>query len=177
MFLVLHFSSCRRKRRNDVRYEFQVAHIIVVSMKEISNSVTGETEIELFVLDPTSESPLADKAFKSENLRNLILRIPRSDLPYPLKSVDTVKPRTEDKDDDGLPIPVIAGAVAGVVVFISVIVVVAMFCRRKNKSKKYVLSILTYSVFFVPHSWFVSDQLTYFPMHVISSSSVCHKAS
>lgn len=108
-------------------------------MKEISNIAPTETEIELFVLDPSSESLVPDRTFKSKAVRNMILKIPKSDLPYPLESVDEVKPPPEEpgsKVSDGPPIPGIAGAVAGCVVLIIAASALVIFYRRKNK--KYV---------------------------------------
>jgi hypothetical protein len=66
-----------------------------------------------------SQTVLPDKAFSSETLKNAILEMPESDLPYALKSVDEVKPpqSSSSKDDSSLKTPVVAGAIIAVVVY------------------------------------------------------------
>ena len=116
-----------------------------------------ETEVEIFVLDPTSNSLLPDKAFSSETLKDVILKISDSDLPYTLKSVDGVKLPSKDnnkdgnknnnkdgnkndnKSDGGLKIPVVAGGIIGVVVLIGLVFAIYLYNRRrKNKRYMYV---------------------------------------
>ena len=115
-----------------------------MSIQVVSNNVNTETEVEIFVLDPTSNSLLPDKAFSSETLKDVILKIPDSDLPYTLKSVDGVKPPSNDisegeKDNDGLKIPVVAGGIIGVVVLIGLVLAIYLYNRRrKNKRYMYV---------------------------------------
>jgi hypothetical protein len=116
-----------------------------VSIQDVSNNVNTETEVEIFVLDPTSNSLLPDKAFSSETLKDVILKIPDSDLPYTLKSVDGVKlpPSSNDnskyENDSGLKIPVVAGGIIGVVVLIGLVCAIYLYNRRrKNKRYMYV---------------------------------------
>ena len=133
------FFSCSRKRRDVVSYKFQAAHVVVVSIKENSNNVNAETEVEIFVLDPTSTSLLPDKAFSSETLKNVILVMPESDLPYTLKSVDEAKPRkSTDTDDSGLNIPVVAGGIIAVVVLIGLVFAICLYTRRRRKNNRYI---------------------------------------
>jgi hypothetical protein len=114
-----------------------------VSIQDISNNVNTETEVEIFVLDPTSNSLLPDKAFSSETLRDVILKIPDSDLSYTLKSVDGVKPPSNDnrkgENGSGLEIPVVAGGIIGGVVLIGLVFAIYLYNRRrKNKRYMYV---------------------------------------
>ena len=116
-----------------------------MSIQDVSNNVNTETEVEIFVLDPTSNSLLPDKAFSSETLKDVILKIPDSDLPYTLKSVGEigVKPTSNGSGrgghSNGLKIPVVACGIIGVVVLIGLVFAIYLYNRRrKNKRYMYV---------------------------------------
>jgi hypothetical protein len=113
-----------------------------VSIQDVSNNVNTETEVEIFVLDPTSNSLLPDKAFSSETLKDVILKIPDSDLPYTLKSVGVKPPYIYSKcngPDWGLKIPVVAVGIIAVVVLIGLVFAIYLYNRRrKNKRYMYV---------------------------------------
>jgi cobalamin biosynthesis Mg chelatase CobN len=110
-------------------------HVIVLNVVDTSNSVG--TEVEIFVLDPTSTSPLPDKAFSSENLKNLILIMQqRNLLPYTLKYVGQVKPQqASGKKESTSKAPVIAGVIIAVLVLIGLVFAIWMYNRRRKNKK------------------------------------------
>ncbi len=136
----IYFFSCSRKRRAADNLVFKAEHIIIISIKEVPNSVNQETEIEIFVLDPSSTSLVPAKAFTTKALKTVILEMEDSDLPYTLKSVDDQLKRstTEGPKSDGSSnMPIIVGAAGGVVVLIALVLAV-WFYRRRRKNKKYI---------------------------------------
>ena len=143
----IYFFSCSRKRRGADNLVFKAEHIIIISIKEVPNSVNQETEIEIFVLDPNSASLLPAKAFTPKALKTMILEMKDSDLPYILKSVDDQPKRstTEGPNNDGSTgeggggsnMPIVVGAAGGVVVLIALVLAV-WFYRRRRKNKKYI---------------------------------------
>ena len=143
----IYFFSCSRKRRAADNLVFKAEHIIIISIKEVPNSVNQETEIEIFVLDPSSTSLLPAKAFTTKDLKTVILEMKDSDLPYTLKSVDD-QPKKKDNNTPnpdgstgegggGSNIPIVVGAAGGVVVLIALVLAV-WFYRRRRKNKKYI---------------------------------------
>ena len=139
----IYFFSCSRKRRAAGSLVFKAEHIIIISIKEVPNSVNQETEIEIFVLDPSSTSLLPAKAFTPKDLKNVILEMKDGDLPYTLKSVnipnvENPAPASSPTDEDGSNMPIIVGAAGGVVVLIALVVAV-WFYRRRRKNKRYIL--------------------------------------
>ena len=110
-------------------------HVIVLNVVDTSNSVG--TEVEIFVLDPISTSPLPDKALSSENLKDLILIMQqRNLLPYTLKSVDQVKPQqASGKKESTSKAPVIAGVIIAFLVLIGLVFAIWMYNRRRKNKK------------------------------------------
>jgi hypothetical protein len=113
-------------------------HVIVLNVVDTSNSVG--TEVEIFVLDAISTSPLPDKALSSENLKDLILIMQqRNLLTYTLKSVDEVIPppplasgKTKESTSKA---PVIAGVIIAVLVLIGLVFAIWMYNRRRKNKK------------------------------------------
>ena len=132
------FFYCSRKRREADNYKFLAVHVIVLNVVDTSNSVG--TEVEIFVLDAISTSPLPDKALSSENLKDLILIMQqRNLLTYTLKSVDEVIPppplasgKTKESTSKA---PVIAGVIIAVLVLIGLVFAIWMYNRRRKNKK------------------------------------------
>ena len=132
---------CSRKKRDAVKYNFEAEHVVILYIKALSNNV--DTEIELFVLDPTSKSLIPDRAFTSENLKKLILEMyqgDNNDLSFPLKSVDEVHPEASTGgEESSSKAPVVAGVIVALLVLICAVVAAWFYLRRRRNSKRYVL--------------------------------------
>jgi hypothetical protein len=156
-----HFLYFCSRRKRDTGYQFKAEDIIILSIKASGDS---KTKVEIFVLDPSSTSPLPTKAYTSKILTNMILKINDSDLSYPLltvgdnpftKSTTTTEPVTgkptvisepginnEAQSGEGSVVPVAGGAAGGGVVLL-IAVAVAAWCiitRRRRSKRSFALS-------------------------------------
>ena len=140
MMRFLSFIS-RRRKRDDNNYEFKAEHVIILSL-ENSNSVNTDTEVLLFVLDPSSTSLLPDKALSSEQLKKLLDQGQKYLTYVNMKSVSTVKSRSSGEESTGekssSKAPVVAGVVVAIVVLIAIVFVAWLYIRRR-KNKRYTL--------------------------------------
>ncbi|XP_028410904.1 uncharacterized protein LOC114533564 isoform X4 [Dendronephthya gigantea] len=83
----------RNKRASDT-YKFEAKHVIIMSQKPKAKEEGQNTAVYFLVLDPKSTSLLPDQAFSSKNLKYLIEKIQKGDLPYPVSGTETVPPTT-----------------------------------------------------------------------------------
>ena len=127
-------------------YQFQPEHIFILSIKG-DEEVSNNSAVKIFVLDPSSTSLLSNRAFTSENLTYMILKIDTSDLPYPLISVNKQKP--ENVDDNEIVIePIYALLVLGAILSPCLLLGVGYgsrscisSCKKKIK-ERYIFSLL-----------------------------------
>ena len=83
--------SCSRQKRDATKYGFKAEDVIVLHIKSLNDK---ETEIALFLLDPTSTSLLPGSSFTSKQLESLIVEIEKTksnELPFKMKSVGDVQ--------------------------------------------------------------------------------------
>ena len=135
------FSFCSRRKRDINIYQFRAEHIIILSIKASGNS---KTNVEIFVLDPSSTSPLPTKAYTSKKLTDMILKISESDLPYPLIPVGGNTVPGEVHDDEGgssSVVPVAVGAAGGVLLLVAVAVAALCIIRRRKQKRCFALSL------------------------------------
>lgn len=134
------FFPCSRKKREAVEYNFEPKHIIIINIKVLSNA---ETEIELFVLDPTSTSLIPDRAFSSEQLKKVIIAMYNDDnkyLSFPLKKVDKVSPpQASTGDNESSKAPVVAGVIVALLVLVCIVFAVWFYLRRRKHKRCVVL--------------------------------------
>lgn len=134
------FFPCSRKKREAVEYNFEPKHIIIINIKVLSNA---ETEIELFVLDPTSTSLIPDRAFSSEQLKKVIIAMYDVDnkyLSFPLKKVDEVSPpQASTGDNESSKAPVVAGVIVALLVLVCIVFAVWFYLRRRKHKRCVVL--------------------------------------
>ena len=126
----------------------------------MSENVDTETEVKVFVLDPSSNSLLPNAAFTSEKLVTMIGNISVNDLPYTLISVHddnpiSIRPTTnkpvtkkpskkptidnkaqkgdEEKSSSSI-VPVVAGAAGAVVLLIALALAAWWIIQRRKKN-------------------------------------------
>ncbi|XP_028394968.1 LOW QUALITY PROTEIN: uncharacterized protein LOC114519101 [Dendronephthya gigantea] len=127
-------NATNRKKRSSKTYEFKEKHVIITNTIE---SDSKETEVYLFVLDPDSTSLLPNKAFSSKNLKNMMDRIEKNDLSYPLKSITIPRnsASTSSEEKSASVASVVGGLVVAVLILILVVFGVWRYRRHiKNKS-------------------------------------------
>lgn len=133
-----------------MNYIFASNHVIVLAMRAASNP--KDTQVEMLVLDPTSKSPLPDKAFLAEDLQNLIKEMRDLDFPYHLKSVglpEPIRPPEQQKQpvqDGGTSKGAIIGGVFAAILVIIGVVFVIWFYTRRRRNKRYFNGIKCHTV-------------------------------
>jgi hypothetical protein len=131
------FSSCSRKRRAEESHVFKKEDVIVLSIVGASdNTANPETKIALFVLDPSSSSPLPDSAFSTEDLEAYIKQLSLPGLKNVGPGEDSpANTGASSGDKSTSKAPVIAGVIIAILV-VAFIVLGAWFYNRRRKNKK-----------------------------------------
>ena len=129
-------SSCSRKRRAEESHVFKKEDVIVLSIVAASdNTANPETKIALFVLDPSSSSPLPDSAFSTEDLKAYIKQLSLPGLTNVESGEDSPNTGASSGDKSTSKAPVIAGVIIAILV-VAFIVLGAWFYNRRRKNKK-----------------------------------------